>query len=51
MLNYGNAIYPKSFEGERDDTELVKLAKYLYKIKDCPNYRKLEKRNWRNQVT
>ena len=51
MLNFGNAIYPKPFEGQQSDQELFKLAKYLLKIKDHPNYRALEKRGWRDQIT
>jgi len=46
-LNYGNAIYPKPFEGEPEDNELIILAKYLTSIKDCANFRKLEKRTWK----
>ena len=49
-LNYGNAIYPISFEGNQDDDELNILAKYLYSIKDCKNFRRIEKRNWRSKV-
>lgn len=48
-LNYGNAIYPKSYEGNTEDNELTILAKYLSSIKDCPNFRELEKRNWRTK--
>lgn len=48
-LNYGNAIYPKAFEGDFDDDELIKLSKYLSSIKDCENYRKVEKRYWRTK--
>ena len=49
-LNYGNAIYPISFEGNQDDDELNILAKYLYSIKDGRNFRRIEKRNWRSKV-
>ncbi len=45
-LNYGNAIYPKSYKGEMTDSELLKLIEYLESIKDEPNFRKIEKRNW-----
>lgn len=48
--NYGNAIYPKQFLGDRGDTELVVLAKYLKTLVNCPNLRKIEKRNWRKSV-
>ena len=46
-LNYGNAIYPKAYRGNIEDDELLKLLKYLESIKDEPNFRKIEKRNWR----
>lgn len=45
--NYGNAIYPKPYEGQADDYELLLLAKYLKTLRDEPNVRRLEKRNWR----
>jgi len=45
-LNYGNAIYPKPYKGETEDNELLKLIDYLESIKDEPNFRKIEKRNW-----
>lgn len=44
--NYGNLILIKSFIGDPNDTELLKLISYLEKIKDQPNYRKIEKRGW-----
>ena len=46
-LNYGNAIYPKPYKGETDDNELLILIDYLESIKDVPNFRTIEKRNWR----
>lgn len=50
ILNYGNAIYPRAYEGQLEDEELLLLAKYLLSIKDHPNYRKLEKRGWRSGI-
>lgn len=47
--NYGNAIYPTPFIGDKDDVELVQLGKYLRSIKDCVNFRGIEKRGWRRQ--
>jgi TFIIF-interacting CTD phosphatase-like protein len=44
--NYGNLITVNKFEGELNDNELLHLKKYLLSIKDCENYRNLEKRNW-----
>ena len=48
QLNYGNAIYPKPYLGALEDDELLKLLVYLNSIKDEPNFRTIEKRNWRN---
>lgn len=50
IYNYGNAIYPSEFYGNRDDNELKFLIKYLEKIKNVENVRTIEKRNWRNEV-
>ncbi len=47
-FNYGNAIYPKPFEGDRADDELLALGDYLTTLKDVENVRKIEKRGWRN---
>ena len=44
--NFGNAIIMPEFKGDPDDRELLRLGNYLMKIKDEPNFRKLEKRNW-----
>ena len=48
-LNYGNAIYPKPYKGKLEDSELLKLIDYLKSIKDEPNFRTIEKRNWRKK--
>ena len=48
--NYGNAIYPKEFTEASNDTEWVDLMEYLIKIKDEPNFRNFEKRNWKELV-
>ena len=48
--NYGNAIYPEEFHGQQDDDELKNLLQYLIQIKDVPNFRELEKRNWKEQI-
>ena len=45
--NYGNAIYPKEYNGEQNDYELKFLAKYLDNLKEKENLRRIEKRNWR----
>jgi RNA polymerase II subunit A small phosphatase-like protein len=44
--NYGNLIQIKEFTDDSDDTELLKLISYLEKIKNEPNYRRIEKRGW-----
>lgn len=47
--NYGNAIYVKPFFGDRNDSELERLEKYLRTLAACTNLRAIEKRNWRMQ--
>lgn len=47
--NYGNAVYVRPFFGQRDDSELLKLASYLLSIKDIENFRAVDKRAWRAQ--
>ena len=51
VQNYGNAIYPRAFEGDANDKELILLARYLGTLKDCENVRKIEKRGWRAKVS
>lgn len=51
IQNYGNAIYPSPFEGQRDDDELVWLAKYLETLKHVDNVRSIEKRRWRENIS
>lgn len=46
--SYGNVIKIKPFYGDSNDKELLKLMKYLDKIKDETNYRRIEKRGWDN---
>ncbi|MEL8054775.1 MAG: HAD family hydrolase [Pseudomonadota bacterium] len=48
--NYGNAIYPKPFEGDLSDNELPKLLEYLKSLKDSKNVRRVEKRFWRSEL-
>ena len=43
-----DAIFVKPYVGALDDDELPKLASYLQSVADVPNYRVLEKRNWRS---
>ena len=37
--NYGNAVYPKLFEGDQTDRELELLGRYLVRLADLPNFR------------
>lgn len=48
--NYGNAIYPKPYEGDPSDRELRLLAEYLKTLSEVANVRKIEKRGWRASV-
>lgn len=48
--NYGNAIYLRPFEGDRDDNELELLATYLKIISSYEDVRMIEKRGWREQA-
>jgi RNA polymerase II subunit A small phosphatase-like protein len=50
IRNYGNAIYAKAYEGEREDGELELLARYLAGLKGVANVRRIEKRRWRESV-
>ena len=45
--HYGNTICVTPFMGDALDQELRKLQAYLLWLKDVPNVRLIEKRNWR----
>ncbi|MFA7336838.1 MAG: HAD family hydrolase [Candidatus Obscuribacterales bacterium] len=45
--HFGNAIFVKPYVGALNDDELPKLASYLKSIASVPNFRDIEKRNWR----
>lgn len=45
---YGNLVRIKPFRGDRSDTELDKLTKYLDWLKDESKFRTIEKRGWNN---
>ena len=51
MYNYGNAIYPKEFNGEQDDRELELLFAYLLTLNEVENVRHIEKRHWRTSIS
>jgi TFIIF-interacting CTD phosphatase-like protein len=44
--SYGNVIKIEPFEGDLKDSQLLKLIKYLDKIKDKDNFRSFDKRGW-----
>ena len=48
--NYGNAIYPNEFTGNGQDNELSLLIDYLKTLKYVDNVRRIEKRNWREEL-
>ena len=48
QANYGNAVYVTPFSGE-PDSELYLLGRFLTDIKDVPNFRKIEKRDWQRR--
>lgn len=47
--NYGNHLWLAPFEGQADDRELADVVPFLGWIKDEPNFRAIEKRNWRSR--
>jgi RNA polymerase II subunit A small phosphatase-like protein len=44
--SYGNVIGIDPFYGDVNDSELIKLMKYIDSIKNKENYRLIDKRNW-----
>ncbi len=48
--NYGNHIAVAPYTGGPEDDELLRLAEYLVRTANCPNFRSLEKRCWRQAV-
>lgn len=48
--NYGNAIYPKEWEGDEEDDDLLLLARYLPTLVAAENVRSIEKRDWRSKA-
>lgn len=49
VRNYGNAVYPRPFDGSLHDSELKLLSAYLLGISSEPDVRKIEKRRWRDE--
>ena len=48
--NYGNYVRILPFTGDPCDNELGKLERYLLTLRDVPNVRTLDKRNWRGDL-
>ncbi|MBZ5536732.1 MAG: HAD family hydrolase [Acidobacteriia bacterium] len=48
--SYGNHIHIRPFEGDPRDDDLRKLQAYLLWLKDVPNVRLLDKRDWRTTL-
>lgn len=46
--HYGNAIYISTFCGDETDSELEILGAFIYHIRQAPDFRTVEKRNWRS---
>jgi RNA polymerase II subunit A small phosphatase-like protein len=48
--NFGNLIIVKEFTGDPSDRELPRLVKYLRKLANRNNLRRIEKRTWRDSL-
>ena len=46
--SYGNLVEVHPFLGAEDDEELTRLLPYLYFLRDQPDVRAVDKRNWRS---
>lgn len=46
---YGNLLRVAPFEGDPDDRELVDVLPYLDWIRGQPDFRRIEKRDWRTR--
>lgn len=49
--NYGNLVAVQAFEGDPADGELPRLARYLEQLAPEPDYRRVEKRRWRERCS
>ena len=49
-FSYGNLIHVSRFEGDPEDRELKLLIEFLELIRESPNIRSIEKRNWRSRI-
>lgn len=48
--NYGNLVQVAPFEGNPNDDELAHLARYLAQLAALPDFRSIEKRQWRQRL-
>jgi RNA polymerase II subunit A small phosphatase-like protein len=48
--SYGNLVRVAPFEGDSKDDELARLLVYLDHLRNEPNVRRVEKRNWRRSA-
>ncbi len=48
--NFGNHLQLRPFEGQPADRELLDVLPFLKSLKECDNFRKIEKRGWRSTV-
>ncbi|MDX8392401.1 MAG: HAD family hydrolase [Mariprofundaceae bacterium] len=47
--NYGNLLRISPFFDDKSDDELQRIMPFLLTLKDAPNIRNIEKRNWRRK--
>lgn len=47
--NYGNLVRVKEFTGQKEDSELKILIRFLLDLKSVQNIRKIEKRGWQRK--
>jgi len=48
--SYGNLVQVTPYLGTEEDTELALLASYIHVLKDQPDIRAVEKRQWRHRA-
>lgn len=50
-MNYGNLVRVSEWTGDLEDDELSQLIRYLGALRNVPDVRSVEKRNWREGLT
>ena len=48
--SYGNVIKVDPFYGDENDSELLKVEKYIKSIMNNSNYRRINKQDWKNKL-